>query len=120
MMHLSADGQGRLCTPPQNGARLQIYVRKDAVPDNDWKLWNLLDLGDMLGAEGYLFLPRPGTQCPRRKTHLAKTLLSMPKFHGLEKTSNALPPALPRSHRLHQSRNVFVTRANIVSSYAAL
>jgi len=71
----------------QGGARLQIYVKKDAVSEQDYALYQLLDLGDLLGAEGYLFRTRTG----ELSVHvtglyfLAKTLLNMPeKWHGLE------------------------------------
>ena len=38
----------------QSGERLQVYVRKDAVAENEYKLYELLDLGDIVGVEGYL------------------------------------------------------------------
>src|ERR1700675_70943 len=31
----------------QNGERLQIYIRKDAVSERDYQLYQLLDLGDI-------------------------------------------------------------------------
>ena len=43
----------------QNGEKLQIYVKKDAVPETDYQLWGLIDLGDIIGAEGYLFRTVP-------------------------------------------------------------
>ncbi len=42
----------------QNGGKLQLYIRKDGVPERDYTLFTLLDLGDIIGAEGYLF-PHP-------------------------------------------------------------
>ena len=71
----------------QNGERLQIYVRKDAVGENDFALYQLLDLGDIIGVEGYLFRTRTGELSVHVEQlyFLAKTLLSMPeKWHGLE------------------------------------
>ncbi len=71
----------------QNGERLQIYVRKDAVPEKDFALYERLDIGDIVGAEGYLFRTRTGELSihVERLHFLAKTLLSMPeKWHGLE------------------------------------
>ncbi|MGC8793316.1 MAG: OB-fold nucleic acid binding domain-containing protein, partial [Bryobacteraceae bacterium] len=37
----------------QEGERLQIYVRSDAVCERDWKLFRMLEPGDIIGAEGY-------------------------------------------------------------------
>ena len=68
------------------GKRLQIYVRLDAVGEKMFQLYQLLDLGDVIGAEGYLFRTRTGelTVHVDRLTFLAKALLPLPeKWHGL-------------------------------------
>ncbi len=68
------------------GARLQIYVRRDAVGERDFELYKLLDLGDIIGVEGYLFRTRTGelTVHVDRLTFLAKSLIPLPeKWHGL-------------------------------------
>jgi len=44
----------------QDGKRLQIYVKKDAIGDAGYELWKLLDLGDHIGVRGYLFRTRTG------------------------------------------------------------
>ena len=68
------------------GARLQIYVRLDAVGERDFELYKLLDLGDLIGVEGYLFRTRTGelTIHAEHLYFLAKALLPLPeKWHGL-------------------------------------
>jgi lysyl-tRNA synthetase class 2 len=68
------------------GGRLQVYVRLDAVGERDFELYKLLDLGDLIGVEGYLFRTRTGelTIHAERLRFLAKALLPMPeKWHGL-------------------------------------
>ena len=68
------------------GARLQVYVRLDAVGDRDFELFKLLDLGDIIGVDGYLFRTRTGelTVHAERLHFLAKALLPLPeKWHGL-------------------------------------
>src|SRR2546426_12044740 len=68
------------------GQRLQIYVRVDAVGERDWELFKLLDLGDLVGVEGYLFRTKTGelTVHAERLKFLAKALLPLPeKWHGL-------------------------------------
>jgi lysyl-tRNA synthetase class 2 len=71
----------------QDGERLQIYVRKDAVPEKDFELYQYLDIGDIIGVEGYLFRTKTG-ELSIHVEHLyflSKTLLSLPeKWHGLE------------------------------------
>ena len=68
------------------GARLQIYIRLDAVGERDFELFKLLDLGDLIGVEGYLFRTRTGelTVHAEHLYFLAKALLPLPeKWHGL-------------------------------------
>jgi lysyl-tRNA synthetase class 2 len=68
------------------GQRLQIYVRLDAVGERDFELYKLLDLGDLVGVEGYLFRTRTGelTVHAERLQFLAKAVLPLPeKWHGL-------------------------------------
>jgi len=70
----------------QEGRRLQIYVKKDAVGDKGWELFKLLDLGDHIGVSGYLFRTRTGelTVHVEEITFLSKDLLPLPeKWHGL-------------------------------------
>ncbi len=103
----------------QNGERLQIYIRKDAVSEKDYELYNLLDLGDILGVDGYLFRTRTGELSVHAdKLHfLAKTLLPMPeKWHGLEDVETRYRQRYLDLIANPDVRKTFVTRAKIVSS----
>ena len=57
---LRGHGKAGFADVTQTGTRLQIYVRKDAVGDRGFELYQLLDLGDWAGVEGYLFRTRTG------------------------------------------------------------
>jgi lysyl-tRNA synthetase class 2 len=99
---------GRIAAPPRvmgkaafvhlsdGTERLQIYIRRqeisgvrnDADGDevNGWELFNLLDHGDFIGVEGYLFVTRTGELSVHveKLQFLAKALLPMPdKMHGI-------------------------------------
>ena len=66
--------------------QLQIYVKKDAVGEKGFELYKLLDVGDIVGARGYLFRTRTGELSVHVEelTFLAKDLLPLPeKWHGL-------------------------------------
>ncbi len=85
-MAIRQQGKAGFATLQQEGARLQIYVRKDAVGDAAFELYKLLDLGDHVGVTGYLFRTRTNelTVHVETITFLAKALLALPeKFHGL-------------------------------------
>ena len=103
----------------QNGGKLQLYIRKDGVPERDYALFGLLDLGDIIGAEGYLFRTRTGELSlhVERLEFLSKTLLAMPeKFHGLEDVETRYRQRYLDLIANPEVRDVFVTRAKIVSS----
>jgi lysyl-tRNA synthetase class 2 len=66
--------------------RLQVYVRQDRVAPEVFGLYELFDLGDIVGAEGTLFRTRTNelTVLASSLQHLAKNLLPLPeKWHGL-------------------------------------
>ena len=103
----------------QNGGKLQLYVRKDGVPERDYALFTLLDLGDIIGAEGYLFRTRTGELSLHVENleFLSKTLLAMPeKFHGLEDVETRYRQRYLDLIANPEVRDVFVTRAKIISS----
>ena len=60
IMAIRAQGKAGFATLQQEGRRLQIYVRMDAVGDQGFALYKLLDLGDHIGVSGYLFRTRTG------------------------------------------------------------
>jgi len=71
----------------QGGAKLQVYVKKDALSEAGFQLYQLLDLGDVIGVEGYLFRTRTGELSVHvdQLVFLSKNLLGIPeKYHGLE------------------------------------
>jgi lysyl-tRNA synthetase class 2 len=103
----------------QNGERLQIYVRKDAVGEKDFALYERLDLGDIVGVDGYLFRTRTGELSVHveRLHFLAKTLLSMPeKWHGLEDIETRYRQRYLDLIANPEVRRVFLTRSKIVAS----
>jgi len=99
---------GRIASPPRvmgkaafvhlsdGVSRLQIYVKRADVAGvrNDamggevdgWELFNLLDHGDFIGVEGYLFITKTGELSlhVQKLQFLSKALLPLPdKMHGI-------------------------------------
>jgi lysyl-tRNA synthetase class 2 len=68
------------------GEKLQTYAKKDQLPERDFQLYQLLDIGDFIGVEGPLFRTRTGelTVLAKSISFLAKSFLPLPeKWHGL-------------------------------------
>ena len=103
----------------QDGERLQIYVKKDAVGDRGFQLFQWLDNGDIVGVDGYLFRTRTGELSVHveQMEFLSKTLLSMPeKWHGLEDVETRYRQRYLDLIANPEVRKVFVNRARLIAS----
>jgi lysyl-tRNA synthetase class 2 len=119
LMTLRHMGKAGFAHLQQSGERLQIYVKKDIVGDRDFQLFKLLDIGDIIAVEGYLFRTRTGELSVHVEQieFLSKTLLSMPeKWHGLEDVEIRYRQRYLDLIANPEVRKVFVTRARIISS----
>ncbi len=117
IMAIRAQGKAGFATLQQDGARLQIYVRLDAVGEQGFALYKLLDLGDHIGVSGYLFRTRTGelTVHVETITFLAKAMLAMPeKFHGLSDVELRYRQRYVDLFANLDSREVFVKRAKVL------
>jgi lysyl-tRNA synthetase class 2 len=152
---------GRLTTPPRGNFvhltdgknKLQIYAKNgqfaviknnentvtdspDSLdPQDSWTAWKLIDHGDFVGVEGYLFVTNTGEVSVHveKLQFLSKAMLPMPdKMHGIadaeirqrqryyDLIGSALqvqsePPASAGGQNL-TTREVFERRARLVSS----
>ena len=119
LMTLRHMGKAGFAHLQQNGERLQIYVKKDAVGERDFQLFKLLDIGDLIGLDGYLFRTRTGELSvhAEKLEFLSKTLLSMPeKWHGLEDVEVRYRQRYLDLIANPEVRQVFVARARLVAS----
>ncbi|MDE3186265.1 MAG: lysine--tRNA ligase [Acidobacteriota bacterium] len=117
IMAIRAQGKAGFATLQQGGERLQIYVRQDAVGEQGFALYKLLDLGDHIGVSGYLFRTRTGelTVHVERLTFLAKAMLSLPeKYHGLADVELRYRQRYVDLFTNLDSREVFVKRAKVL------
>jgi lysyl-tRNA synthetase, class II len=117
IMAIRQQGKAGFATLQQEGARLQIYVRLDAVGEQGFALYKLLDLGDHIGVTGYLFRTRTGelTVHVETLTFLAKAMLAMPeKYHGLADVELRYRQRYVDLFANLDSRQVFVKRAKVL------
>jgi lysyl-tRNA synthetase, class II len=112
-------GKAGFATLMQSGEKLQIYIKKDALSEQDYALYQLLDLGDIIGAEGYLFRTRTGELSVHveKLYFLAKTLLAMPeKWHGLEDVETRYRQRYLDMIANPEVGKVFITRSKVIAS----
>ncbi len=117
IMAIRAQGKAGFAVLQQNGERLQIYVRKDAVGEQGFELYKLLDMGDHVGVSGYLFRTRTGelTVHVDTLTFLAKAMLPLPeKYHGLADVELRYRQRYVDLFMNADVREVFVKRAAVL------
>jgi lysyl-tRNA synthetase class 2 len=97
--------------------RIQVYVKQDALPELDFKIFKLLDFGDHIGVEGHLFRTRTNelTIWARRIVFLAKCHLPLPeKWHGLQDVETRYRQRYVDLIVNPESRRVFEVRTRAV------
>ncbi|MGC2656969.1 MAG: lysine--tRNA ligase [Bryobacteraceae bacterium] len=101
----------------QQGQKLQLYIKKGGLPDNSYDLFQLLDIGDIIGASGYLFRTKTGELSLHVEElfFLSKIMLPLPeKWHGLEDVETRYRQRYLDLIANPEVQNVFVTRSKIV------
>ena len=99
------------------GKRIQIYVKKDVVGERGFELFQLLDLGDLIGVRGHLFRTKTNelSVWAEEIYFLSKALLPLPeKWHGLTDVELRYRQRYLDLIANEKSRDVFVTRARII------
>ena len=117
IMAIRAQGKAGFAQLQQGGQRLQIYVRLDAVGEQAFQLYKLLDLGDHIGVTGYLFRTRTSelTVHVDTITFLTKSMLALPeKYHGLADVELRYRQRYLDLFMNTDVRAVFVKRAQIL------
>ncbi len=106
--------------------RIQGYFRKDDIGELAWQLYNLVDIGDHIAVEGYLFVTKTGEKSIHVQTllPLTKSLQTLPL--GKEKDghifSGLADVDLRYRHRHldlicnRESRNALISRMKITSA----
>jgi lysyl-tRNA synthetase class 2 len=100
-------------------AKIQVYVRKDGVSDRDFSIYQLLDFGDFVGVDGYLFRTRTNelTIHASRLEFLAKCFLPLPeKWHGLSDIEIRYRQRYLDLIVNPDSRRVFEVRSKVLAS----
>lgn len=86
MMSRRIMGKASFADLQDMSGRIQLFVRKDDVTEQGYSEFKELDLGDIIGAEGYLFITKTGELSLHVESLrlLTKSLRPLPeKFHGL-------------------------------------
>ncbi len=97
--------------------KIQIYVRKDAVGDEQYEDFKHTDLGDIVGITGRVFITNTGELSIKVKDYvfLTKALRPLPdKFHGLKDVEERYRKRYVDLITNEESKNTFILRSKMV------
>jgi lysyl-tRNA synthetase class 2 len=100
-------------------AKIQVYIRKDSLPERDFATFGLLDFGDFVGVEGRLFRTKTNelTVWASSLEFLAKCFLPLPeKWHGLTDVETRYRQRYLDLIVNPDSRKVFVVRSRVLTA----
>lgn len=101
------------------GGQIQIYVRKDVVGEEQYEIFDKIDLGDIVGVTGTLFKTKVGELSIRVQDFqiLTKSLRPLPeKFHGLKDVEQRYRQRYLDLIMNKESKDTFITRSRIIQS----
>ena len=111
-------GKASFATIQDHSGRIQVYVTRDELPEGfynqEFKKW---DLGDIIGAEGYLFKTNTGELSIHVENIelITKSLRPLPdKFHGLQDQEVRYRQRYVDLIVNQESRETFLLRSKIV------
>ncbi len=117
LMTLRMMGKASFFNIQDQNVSLQCYIRSEELLEKERESFNLVDLGDFIGVEGFIFKSQKGELSLHIQKFeiLAKTLEPLPeKFHGVQDVE------IKYRHR-HldlltgpDARKVFITRSKII------
>lgn len=99
--------------------QIQIYVRKDAIGDESYEIYNSVDLGDIVGVKGTVFKTNVGELSVKAKefVFLTKALRPLPdKFHGLKDVEQRYRQRYLDLLTSETSKETFILRSRIIQS----
>ncbi len=89
IMFIRKMGKASFFSVQDKSGFMQVYIRKDVVGEEQYQVFKLADIGDIVGVEGTMMKTQTGELTLRatKYTHLTKALKPLPeKFHGLTDT----------------------------------
>ncbi|MEH7162810.1 lysine--tRNA ligase [Priestia megaterium] len=99
--------------------QIQLYVRKDAIGEEQYEIFSSVDIGDLVGVEGVLFKTKVGELSIKVKdfTLLTKALRPLPdKYHGLKDIEQRYRQRYLDLITNPESKQTFISRSRIIQS----
>ena len=117
MMFKRVMGKASFCSIADIKGKIQAYISKDAIGEEDYADFKKSDIGDIYGVKGFIFRTMTGeiSVHAEKITLLSKSLQVLPeKFHGLTDTDTRYRQRYVDLIMNDESREVFIKRSKII------
>ena len=119
MMFKRVMGKASFCNIQDLKGRIQVYVARDSVGEDEYKDFKKLDIGDIVGVKGTVFTTKTG-EISIHATDvllLSKSLQVLPeKFHGLTDTDMRYRQRYVDLIMNEEVKDTFIKRSKIISA----
>jgi len=119
MMARRIMGKASFAHLQDNDGKIQIYVKRDDVGEEDYAAFKQDDIGDIFGVKGFVFKTKTGEVSVHASeiVLLSKSLKPLPeKFHGLTDTDARYRQRYLDLIMNPESKDVLVKRSQIISA----
>ena len=119
MMSKRVMGKASFCNVQDLKGKIQSYVARDSIGEENYKEFKKLDVGDVIGIEGEVFKTKTGEISIHAShvTLLSKSLQILPeKFHGLTNTDMRYRQRYVDLIMNPEAKDTFIKRSKIISA----
>ena len=112
-------GKASFCNLQDLKGNIQSYVARDSIGEEEYKSFKKLDIGDLIGIEGEVFLTKTGEISihASKVTLLSKSLQILPeKYHGLTNTDMRYRQRYVDLIMNNEVKQTFINRSKIIST----
>ena len=110
-------GKASFCHIQDRTGRIQCYVSRDDLGDENYAAFKKMDIGDLVGVRGFVFRTKTGEVSVHAKeiSLLSKSLYPLPeKFHGLQDTDIRYRQRYVDLIMNDEVRETFIRRSRII------
>jgi lysyl-tRNA synthetase class 2 len=118
LMALRSHGKTSFADLRDEDEKIQLYIKKDLLSENDFWLFKHLDIGDIIGVEGRVFKTKMGeiTIEVKNVELLSKSLRPLPeKWHGLKDVEARYRQRYVDLISSQEVRRIFKTRTQVIN-----
>ena len=119
MMQKRSMGKAAFAHIQDLSGKIQVYLREDELGSTQYEIFDILDLGDIIGVQGTLFKTKTGELSIRAHVFhiLTKSLHPLPeKFHGLKDIETRYRQRYVDLITNPEVQQTFITRSKIIQS----